>query len=124
MPRYNAVGLKGVFGVAIYGFLPILRKVPKRILAFLVIMIEVDVVPRGFSFNSIAALVWRNRLADQIGEVLDENRLHLCGQQVNGEFIDALMTRETPLRILLGLAARKKKPQKDEAKKAFKLAEV
>jgi hypothetical protein len=87
-------------------------------------MIEVDVVPRGFSFNSIAALVWRNRLADQVGEVLDENRLHLGGQQVNCEFIDALVARETPLRILLGLAARKKKPQKDEAKKAFKLLGV
>ena len=80
MPRYNAVGLEGVFGVAIYGFLPILRKVQKRVLASVVIMIEVDVVPRGFSFNSIAALVWRNRLADQVGEVLDENRLHLGGQ--------------------------------------------
>jgi hypothetical protein len=87
-------------------------------------MIEVDVVPRGFSFYSIAALVWRNRLTDQVGEVLDENRLHLGGQQVNGEFIDALVASETPLRILLGLAARQEKPQKDEAKKAFKLLGV
>jgi hypothetical protein len=56
--------------------------------------------------------------------VLDENRLHLGEQQVNGEFIDALVARETPLRVLLGLAARQKKPQKDEAKKAFKLLGV
>jgi RNA polymerase-binding transcription factor DksA len=48
-------------------------------------------------------------LADQVGEVLDENRLHLGGQQVNGEFIDALVASETPLRILLGLAARQEK---------------
>jgi hypothetical protein len=87
-------------------------------------MIEVDIVPRGFSFNSIATLVWRNRLTDQVGEVLDENQLYFCGQQVNSEFIDALVACETPLRILLGLAAREEEPQKDEAKKAFKLLGV
>jgi hypothetical protein len=46
-------------------------------------------------------------LADQVLQVLDKNRLHLCGQQVNSEFIDALVARKTPMSILFGLTARK-----------------
>ena len=79
MPGYNAISLEGIFGVAIHGFLPILRKVPKGILAFCVIMIEVDVVARGFLLHGITALVRGHRLAYDIGEVLHENSLQLSG---------------------------------------------
>jgi hypothetical protein len=99
--------LKGVFGVAIYGFLPVLRQIPKGVLTFMVVMVEVDVVAGSFGFYGIAALVWRNRLADQVGQVLDKNRLHLYGKQVNSEFIDALVARKTPMGFLFGLTARK-----------------
>jgi hypothetical protein len=64
-------------------------------------MIEVDEMARSLGFFNITPLIWGHRLRYEYLMMRHKKLLKLEWQQINSKFIDALMTRKTPLGFIL-----------------------